>query len=250
MSMQEEMHKTVDGIITSHEARAAKLASLRQDSRRMLSDIGATRQAASREQKANLGRGRADLAQNFRSWLKEIAAAFHSIAEQQHADLTKSEAGRKAGVSQWLTDIAGNFRAMAEQQRIDLAKADAGMKSDVNALIREIASGRAGSRKVWRDMAASLAPKTGGAASGNGERPHGKGISPAAGQSRAAEAEPHNGLSKRLVQYLSGRAGGARLVEMEKDFGINRFQMNKAIRKLMSDRKIQKSGLLYSAVQG
>jgi hypothetical protein len=55
-------------------------------------------------------------------------------------------------------------------------------------------------------------------------------------------------LREVVLGYLAGHPGGARLTDMEREFGMARIQIAAALRGLIDDKKVQKRDLVYSAI--
>ena len=55
-------------------------------------------------------------------------------------------------------------------------------------------------------------------------------------------------LRNRVLAHLANHPDGAKLTEMEEEFGIARIQMARTIRVLIDDSKVEKRGLFYFAI--
>jgi len=123
----------------------------------------------------------------------------------------------------------------------DLAQLDAHRRADV-AAIRTLVWG--GAAPIYR----GAAPRPRAAAPPPPPPP----AAPAAAREATvtAEAETPETVALRDVvfEYLADHPDGARLTEMEREFGIARIQIAKVLHGLIDDNKVEKRDLLYFAI--
>ena len=215
MPTREEMHSLTQGIISSYEARVVGIASIREAAQLVcqatqleLSELNAAHQAMANEQRATLAKGRAYLASNVGNQLKELDGAHQAMAHQQRADLSKG--------------------------RVDLAVGEVGRKSGVNDWMKDVATAHAAAHDEWQKLAAAMQAKRG---------------VPAAGKKAGAKVGPEFGdLRDKVFAYLADHPDGARMTELEKEFGVARIQMAKVVRHLTDENKVAKRDLVYFAI--
>ncbi len=73
-------------------------------------------------------------------------------------------------------------------------------------------------------------------------------VNPAASEGKGKKQVEDGGLSDRIFANLANHPDGARLVELEKEFGVNRFQMSRVIKNLINEGKVEKRATLYFAI--
>ncbi|MFQ5875673.1 MAG: hypothetical protein ACE5JL_17995 [Dehalococcoidia bacterium] len=73
-------------------------------------------------------------------------------------------------------------------------------------------------------------------------------VNPAASEGKGKRQVDDGDLSNRVFAYLANHPDGARLVELEKEFGVSRFQMSRVIKNLINEGKVEKRKTLYFAI--
>ena len=262
MPTKEEMHNLGQGIIASFEARTAGIASMREEVREQLGELDRNHQAMARRQRTDLARGRADLKAN-------VNAQLHDLG-QGHAALTVQEGRRKVEVNTWLHEVDQAHQAMGRQLRADLAhgradlqqqvgelrsdlkrgcsslsRTEARRKGEVHAWMGQVAAEHAGARQEWHRLVHTMAGKRNSAPAGAG---------PAVEEEHAvaravvgAVTEELTALGDRVFQFLANHPDGARLTEIEREFGLGRLQAGRVVRHLMDEGKAEKRDLSYFA---
>ena len=292
--MREAMRSLAQGIVASYEARAAGLASIRQDvsahresARRHVQALEGTRRGASGTLHSHLAREHAKFARNegrrksgVRRWLADVAstgtrhaavaraglaeASAKSRGEAQASlknfasarrvtarhlkeDLAQGHARLRASVITQLQELDEVHEAMAHGQRddlmqgrADLAQADAQRRSGVLSWLGELTGDRLAAGQEWQDLVATMgAKRSGGVAVA--EAP------PAAPVKVAPKKEKAVAKQERFFSYLANRPDGTRLVEFEREFGLDRFRAAQVIKRLMNEGKAEKRDRLYFA---
>lgn len=226
--MREEMRGLAQGILASHEARATGVASIRRDvsaqrerDRRHIQELGGIRREASRTLRGHLAAGRVELAGDVRHRTSEIRIWLRQVT-----------AGRKAATRQ--------LRDILSREKTGLAQADAHRRSDVRGWMGELTADHSAARKEWQNLARATRTKRDGVAVAE------------ATEEEAVEVgevtEEFAALSARVLARLGSHAGGTRLSELEREFGLGRLQAARVVRHLMNERKAKKEGLLYFAI--
>ena len=180
MPTREEMRSLTQEIISSYEARAAGITSLREEvntqrqaAQAQLQELHGDHQAMARRQRAELAKGCAELTKGERrrksevnAWINEAAQAHQAMAQKQRAELAKGHADLIQEVNAWINEVVKGHQAMAQKQRADLTKgradliqADTQRKSESNAWMNEIAAAHAGARDEWQQMTATMQAK-------------------------------------------------------------------------------------------
>jgi hypothetical protein len=138
-----------------------------------------------------------------------------------HAALTAQEAGRKAEVHTWLHEVDQAHQAMSHQLQADLARgrdsltqAESRRKAEVHEWIGQVATEHNGARQEWRRLTRTL---------------------------------EFTALSERVFQHLANHPDGARLTDIEQEFGLGRLQAGRVVRHLMNEGKAEKRDLSYFA---
>jgi hypothetical protein len=196
----------------------------------------------SRHLRADLARGRADLKAS-------VNAQLHDLG-QGHIALTRAEVRRKGEVNTWLKGVDRAHQAMSRHLRADLARGRADLKASVNAQLHDLGQGHialtraearrkgevhawigqvaaehAGARQEWRRLTRTMGSKRNG----------------------APVTEELTASSDRVFQYLANHPDGARLTEIEREFGLGRLQAGRVMRHLMDEGKAEKRDLCYYA---
>lgn len=253
MPTREEMHNLVQGIIGTHEARTDGIATLRGEVREhrraaqaQLREVGRNHQAMARRQRADLAHGRADMRageaqrqEGVNTWLGEVHQGHQAMSSQLRADLSRghaalsrADARRKGEVHTWLMKVDRAHQSMARRLQADLGRShmaltreEAQRKAAVQALMDHVAAERAGGQKEWQRLVHNMAGKRNG----------------------AVMTEEFTALGDRVFQYLANHPDGARLTEIEREFGVGRLQAGRVMRHLMDEGKAEKRDYCYFA---
>lgn len=267
--MQEAMRGLVRGIVASHETRTKGVTSIRRDaaaqrerSRRHVQGLETGRREAAQGLHGYLAGGRAVLAKNdalresrFRSWATEAASGRAQRAARQRAALgesrsalAKATAKSRGGARALVKRLSSTRRAMARGLLEDLAAGRAALeeaggerRTEVLTWLGDLTRDRVAAAQEWRQMGSVLTER--GArvmAQAPSRRKEGK-------QEARAEARKVIPLEDRLFEYLAAHPDGVRLVEVEKEFGLERFEASRVVRGLISEGKARREDRLYFA---
>ena len=184
-------------------------------------------------------------------------------------------AGRRSDVAKQARQVAamlGDFRKLDGHRRREvtaLKAAVATMRADADAFVRHLHRLSADRRRdrahrhaeVWGGTAA--ARPAAGPAKPAAARPATRPAKPAAKRPKAARRTQRRGkavpkaptataqtatLRDVVIGYLADHPNGARLTDMEREFGMARIQIAAALRGLIDDNKVQKRDLVYFAI--
>jgi hypothetical protein len=256
-------------------ALAQGRATLATDVASQLQELDRAHNAMARQQREGLAKVHADLNRaetrrkaGVHSWMEEVAAGHQAMAQELRADLRKGHADLGTSVSAQVQELDRAHNAMARQQRetlakvhSDLALAERQRKSQVKTWMEELATDHAAVRDEWQNLAATMRAKRAGAVAVV-EAP--LEVAPAppvvekvAPPALVAEEEEAvevgevtaelDSLSLRVFAYLANHPDGTRLRDLEREFGLGRFQAARVVRHLMNEGKTKKEGLLYFA---
>jgi len=181
--------------------------------------------------------------------------------------------GRRSDVAKQARQVAamlGDFRKLDAHRRREvtaLKAAVATMRADADAFVRHLHRLSADRRRdsahrhaeVWGGTAA--ARPAAGPAKPAAARPATHPAKPAAKRPKAARRIRRRGKGPKaptataqtatlrdvVIGYLAERPDGARLTDMEREFGMARIQIAAALRGLIDDNKVQKRDLVYFA---
>jgi hypothetical protein len=176
--------------------------------------------------------------------------------------LRESEAERKSDVATMLKGFDDAHAAMSNELRAELAKralalreSEAERKQTEAQEIAQRKSEQAGARDEWQKLTATMQAKR-GAPVVEVKPPEAVAPPPAeevadeeaVTSAEVAEATPEETeLRDRVFEYLANHPDGTRLVELEREFEVSRFQMGKVVKSLMDENKVEKEDLLYFA---
>lgn len=107
MPTREEMHSLAQEITGSYEARTAGVAQIRRATQAQLRESHSAHQAMSRQQRADLSKGRADLRTS-------VSAQFQGL-DRGHSSLRQAETRRKSEVNTWLREVTTEHAGAREE---------------------------------------------------------------------------------------------------------------------------------------
>jgi len=224
MPTREEMRSLAEEIVGSYADRIAGIAELRETVKMDLKGFQDYRIATGSEIRADLAR---------------------SVTERKHevADMFK-------GFDAELIELSRARVAMSKELRADLARSLADCKRSTgamlkgfNAELKKVRLELAGGRDEWQIMSATMQAHRGGAPVEM--KPPVEEIA----EEKAAEITPGTGdIRNQVFEYLANHPDGARLVELEQEFGVARIKMARLLKDLMDENKVEKRGLLYFAI--
>ncbi|MBI2853527.1 MAG: hypothetical protein HYX87_01220 [Chloroflexi bacterium] len=258
-SRQDMSRQLRDDLGTRHAARAKAEAQRKSSADSWLKDTAKARQSLAKGIRENLAREhysrvdaeaqRSSRAQDFLKGIaagrNEMAASLKASLNKSHSDREQVEAQRKSRTETELKGIAASRKKNAEKLRSslgkgrsDLAKAAKQKRSQTLSWLKSVADKQAEDHAAWQNMSASLKSKR-----SNGGTPTQE---PEEGGSHAQVDLP--ALSDRVFERVAGQPGGTRLAEMEQEFGVSRFQIDKALKTLIERGKVEKRDRLYFAI--
>ncbi|MEW6034232.1 MAG: hypothetical protein AB1603_05205 [Chloroflexota bacterium] len=217
---EREMHNLVKNIIGSYEKRAEGITSLRREvtaqqqaTRAHIREMDETRRSMAQRLRTDLDKGHSDLIQEVDTWMRGVAAAHRAMAKDLEASLGRS--------------------------RTDRIQEEASRRSEARAWIGGVAAAHAEDRREWQGMAATMRARRSVAAVAVAEPP-------------GATADQHAAgpitLEKRVFKYLADHPNGCRLADLEREFGLSRFQIDRALKSLMEEGKAEKRDRQYYAI--
>jgi hypothetical protein len=179
------------------------------------------------------------------------ADAFVSHLHQVSAD-------RRSDVAALGREVAirlGDFRKADAQRRREVAamKAEvAAMRADADAFVGHLHNKVGADRRA--DVAAVRTLVWGGAAPVGRAAPRPRAATPPPPAKETAPAARREAKAQTIAlrdvvfEYLADHPDGVRLTDMEREFGVARIQIAKALRGLLDDNKVEKRELVYFAI--
>lgn len=268
-----ELRETVKSDLKDMGVELSKSEADRKSSvNTLLEDMRAAHVAMSRELKTQLTGNAINLKKDVAKTLDEFGRNRKVVLKELKTDLAKNNADRQREVNALLKDVddmlngfAKNRDATTKQIRADLAKSAAErehdvdvMRKDVHVMIKgfekklnDMRSSVAGGRDEWQRLTATMRSKRGAAVA---ELQVTEGVPATVIQvvdasTKTADVPPElAAFCDRVFGYLANHPDGAKLVELEQEFGMARIQMSKIARLLMDKHKVEKRDNLYFAV--
>ena len=259
MPTREQMGTLVRGIIRGHEERVDSTALRhRTEARRQRDALLGTAQRKSglavmaRELRADLSRATIALGQ--------VEAKRQREAEQDTSRRRQEEVERQNNVAAQMKGYDKARTAMSRELRADLSQATRALGQNVAARLAGHRDERDDARAAWQGIAAALQTKR-GAAVPVAEPPappvKEAAVAPSAEMEEAAAtqplkieevAKPPASLRDRVFSHLADRPDGVRLVDIEGEFGVGRFEAIRLLKDLMDEGNAEKRDLLYFAI--
>ncbi len=267
MLTQENMHALVDGIRVAQDGRRTALVSLRKEASESLRALTRSRRRSAEQERAGRASAEALRAREARGWLGDVAEARRVYA----ADLRAALAGERAALG---ADVHA-FLDQLERAHQEMAQAEALRAREARGWLRDVAGTRQGAHAVWATLtvrpgssrlaaevaAAAPTPATapvdappGGAHAAEEAGPADDALEATeeegaeTGEAPAETLEPDQefaALRERVVSLLADHPDGVRLVEIEQQFGLNRFDSTRVVHSLMEDGKVRRRDRLY-----
>jgi len=248
MPTREEMQTLGGEIIRSYEDRIVGIAQLRVAVKTQLKEFDDAHAAMSREMRVELNKGRQALteeeakrqseAREFMGELGRAVAEGKTAVKAQlkefgstHNDMSREMRATLARGRQILAKQEKERQSEARQFMGELARTVTEGKAAAQSLLRNFSEVQAGARDAWQELTATIQSKRGGVAVA---------VKP--------PVEKIGALRNQVFQYLANHPDGARLVELEQEFGVARIQMAKVVRSLMDENKVKKRALYYFAI--
>ncbi|MBI2848793.1 MAG: hypothetical protein HYX88_01505 [Chloroflexi bacterium] len=268
----------VKGLDRAHQAMARGLhAGLARDcgDRRagvgsMLRNLDSARQAMGRGLRAELARdcgdrraAVSDQRAAAQAMVKDLDRAHQAMGRELRAELARDCGDRRAGVGSMLKGLDRAHQTMARGLRAELDRDCSDRRAGVAVMIKELQTEQAGLRKeqadgrtAWRESMAAMQARRGGSVAA--PPPAIAPVPPTREEMAEEEAVARVEVGEvtaevavlrdRVFEYLANHPDGTKLVELEADFGVGRFQISRVLKSLMDENKVEKRELLYFAV--
>jgi hypothetical protein len=233
-----------------HEAHAAMGKGLRADLDKVnpaLRQAEASRKRTEAEATTQRRSDSAALRSNVRALLKDFDKARAAMSRELRGDLDKADAERRSDVGAMLKGFGRAHATMGRELRADLAKVGPALKG-AEADRRRMEAQNIAQR--GSDVAAIHFEVWGGAAppKARAAPPPPRTEAPPAAPPLAEEAPSTATIRDQVFQYLADHPDGARMTELEAEFGMARIHMATLLRSLQDDNKVEKRDLFYFAI--
>ena len=154
------------------------------------------------------------------------------------SNLTETDAERTK-----VAQVDTGERAAGIKERVATIKEKLAVVSD---LLGDFKAEREKTATAWQQLGNIMQARRGMAApeSKSPETPPAE-EGPAAAPEPADTAPETSSLTERTLAYLTNYPDGARMTELEAEFGVARIQMAKTLRKLMDEEKVEKRDMAY-----
>ena len=218
------------------------------------------RTAMSRELRADLSQATRALGQNVAAQMKGYDEARTAMSRELRVDLSQATRALGQTVAAQLEGYDKARAAMSRELRADLSQATRALGQNVAARLAGHRDERDDARAAWQGIAAALQTKR-GAAVPVAEPPappvKEAAVAPSAEMEEAAAtqplkieevAKPPASLRDRVFSHLADRPDGVRLVDIEGEFGVGRFEAIRLLKDLMEEGNAEKRDLLYFAI--
>ena len=199
--------------------------------------------------------------------IKGYDEARAAMSRELRADLSQSTRALGQDVATQLAGYDEVRAAMSRELREGLSRATAALgqaeaerRSDVATQLAEYRDEHTGARAAWQGIAAALETKR-GVAVPVAEPPAPPVKEAAVASSAEVEeavatpplkieevAKPPVSLRDRVFSHLADRPDGVRLVDIEGEFGVGRFEAIRLLKDLMEEGNAEKRDLLYFAI--
>ena len=213
----------------------------------------------------------AAMSRELRDDLSQVAPPLGRAEAERQAEARQETAQRRTDVAAQLTGYDEAHAAMSRDLQADLSQTEAqrqrqarqeitGRRTDVTAQLTGYRDEQTGARAAWQEMAVTLQTKRGVAVPV--AKPHALPVKEAAAapsaevEAAAATAplkieevaKPPASLRDRVFSHLADRPDGVRLVDIEGEFGVGRFEAIRLLKDLMDEGNAEKRDLLYFAI--
>ncbi|MBI4339450.1 MAG: hypothetical protein HY680_05805 [Chloroflexi bacterium] len=216
-----------------------------------------------------------------RAGLEEVASQRRRVAERQRenlaagrTELASAVRERTAEIHAWLGQVTSGIKAAARRlqetlsrEKAGLAQADAQRRSETLTWMGEFTADRLAAGQEWRQMATALRERRAAVIVPEAPAPmppREEAVVAAAPappveealeevdeeevRAEAGELTPEiAALRDRVFAFLADRPDGVRLVQIERQFGLNRLVSSRVVRSLINEGKSKKQDLLYFA---
>ncbi len=235
--------------------RAEAEAQRAKEARGWLGDVAEARRASAADLRAALAGGRAALGADVHAFLEQLERAHQEMAQQERAGRAEAEALRAKEAREWLGDVAET------RQGVQAAWATLTVRPGSSRLAPDADIAAQAQAEVTEVAAAAPTPATapGDAPPGGAHAAEEAGPADDAeeeaeeaetGEAPAETLEPDQefaALRERVVSLLADHPDGVRLVEIEQQFGLNRFESQRVVNSLIEEGKARRRDRLYFA---
>jgi hypothetical protein len=223
MLTQENMHALVDGIRVAQDGRRTALVSLRKEAAEVRDGASESLRALTRSRRRSAEQERA------------------GRAEGQSA-VKSAEALRAREARGWLRDVAGTRQgAHAVWATLTVRPGSSRLAAEVAA-----AAPTPATAPVDAPPGGAHAAEEAGPADDALEATEEEGAETGEASVETPErAQEFAALRERVVSLLADHPDGVRLVEIEQQFGLNRFDSTRVVHSLMEDGKVRRRDRLY-----
>ena len=234
----------------------------------LLSDFRTAHEGMGNQLTAELARVRPELGQAEAERVKQAQAEIKERVGEVRGLLNDFRAAHQGMTSQVTAELAGvkPELSQAEAERAKQALADIRERvATVGELLGEFRTEGQKAAAAWQQLGSIMQAKRGTAAPSAEEPAVAPGPAETAPQAeagpeaspaeeeRATAPEPADtapattDLSERVLSHLADHPDGARMVELEAEFGVARIQMARVLNSLMDEGKVEKRDMLYFA---
>ena len=218
------MKDLVRNIVVASEKRAEGITSLRCEVsagknrvHTLMSDMEEGRRSTGKRLRTELSRGHSDLVQKAAGRRLEVQDLMESIAK-----------GRQARINDIQDALANSHNRLAQEE----ARRRSGSLAYMNA----IAADRCQARREWQSVAANMGAR------------RKRDLVEDSRQADPQKPEDSLALEKAVFERLADAPNGCRLVDLEHEFGAGRFQIDRALKNLISKGKVEKRIRQYYAI--
>lgn len=221
------------GVRQDQEARSRQVRSGLDEARADRARAESNRRAAALAGMAEAGASRRSNARALRENLKK-----------GRSDLAESAAGSKRLAVAWMQDAAKGRGDMSRRLRSDLDKArsdrlarEQSRHAATGSALATMAQAHAEAASEWRSLAQGLKARRSAAASEEDA---------IARQQKSSAAM--STLRGQVFDYLASHPSGTRLDDLGREYHLGRFQIDKVVKELIKEGKVEKRDRLYFAI--
>ena len=176
------------------------------------------------------------------SLLSGLRSAHAAMSTHLKGELarTKSELAREGTERLEQAQTTARERLATIQERV----------ATVGELLGEFQAERQKAAAAWQQLGSIMQGKRGMTAPAAKADPEAPSVEegPTTAPEPADTAPATTDLSEMVLAFVAGRPDGARMTELEAEFGVARIQMARVLKGLMAEEKVEKRDMLYFAV--
>jgi len=225
--------------------RQAQVTAIQADAQATMQRIANEREAMAVALNQDLAESRAQreatvtsILADFQAMLEHIAMNNRNAAEELRSFLSKDSAERHQAVADMMEGIAADRQAMSQAQAARLNDFKAAMTAEVNATIGGFAKERIALNEslremgdIWREFAVAMRSTP---------QPQSVATTEPVVEAEEAEDSDSSDIEHEILEYLTTKPEGAKLVEMEPVFGLSRPVIGRHLRMLVDVGKVIK----------